>query len=194
MIPLCPPMTTGLVNLSGCSSNQPIIQKFAAINHNSATSTCRWFVIFWRSYFTACVSAASQPTFWLWNVYSLLDCFAMITLNLSTLNLYICVCYLPASHCISPHACAEIYLLLNTNIRFVKDWVLETTVDGNIYPHICIKVAGRVFLVTTYSIQSFDRTSDACCPLHATGRNPLFTKLAHTDTHTNMQQCNISSN
>lgn len=28
MNPLCPPMTTGLVNLSGCSSNQPKIPKF----------------------------------------------------------------------------------------------------------------------------------------------------------------------
>lgn len=67
---LCPPMTTGLVNLSGCSSNQPKIPKFAAINHMSATSTCRWFVIFWRSYFiapvltawTACNSFIPRPT------------------------------------------------------------------------------------------------------------------------------------
>lgn len=134
MNPLCPPMTTGLVNLSGCSSNQPKIQKFAAINHMSATSTCRWFVIFWRSYFTASVLTASQPVFW--NVHVLLEPPLPRSINLKwALNLQhfnwslSLLASLPVTVSISIfysviNPTNTVYPLLRTRVQFVKDWTV----------------------------------------------------------------------
>lgn len=111
------------------------IQKFAAINHMSATSTCRWFVIFWSYYFTASV----------WTAMCML-CLTLTTHNLQLNCEFIEFSFIAKSTDISTSHCSfhSFYLTINcthtvhpvlrASVQFEKDRTVWTGMDCYIYP------------------------------------------------------------